>query len=157
MKITFVQVGKTEDECFRQLVGIYERRLERYVSFETRFISNVRNAGRLSEWQLKEKEGAAILDCLQPLDYVVLLDEKGKIVSSQEFAGYIEKKTTQSIRSLVFVAGGAFGFSPAVYERANEKLSLSCMTFTHQMVRLVFTEQLYRAFSIIKHEPYHHG
>ena len=156
MKITLVQVGKTENKCFREIVEIYEKRLERYINFEAKFLSNVKNAGNLSEQRLKEKEGEAILDCLQTSDHVVLLDERGKTFSSSEFAGYVERKAVQGLRSLVFVVGGAFGFSPSVYERADERLSLSAMTFTHQMVRLVFTEQLYRAFSIIKGEPYHH-
>lgn len=156
MKITFLQIGKTEEKCFREAVGIYEARLTHYVPFETKFIPNIKNAKNLSELQLKEKEGEAILACLRQGDHVILLDEQGKTLLSTEFAKYIEKKTVQGLRSLIFVAGGAFGFSQAVYNRADEMLSLSRMTFTHQMVRLVFTEQLYRAFSIIKGEPYHH-
>ena len=156
MKITLLSIGKTDHQALAQLIEEYRKRTNFYLSFEIETVSDIKNTKNLSEREQKIKEGAQLLKALQPSDYVVLLDDKGKHLSSVEFAQFIEKKMHSVPKRMVFVVGGAYGFSEEMYARANEKLSLSKMTFTHQMVRLVFVEQLYRAMTILNNEPYHH-
>ncbi|MDO5522515.1 MAG: 23S rRNA (pseudouridine(1915)-N(3))-methyltransferase RlmH [Bacteroidia bacterium] len=156
MKVVLLSTGKTDADFYAQGIEIYKKRLSFYLPFETEFIPDLKNTKNLSEKEQKNLEGENILNRLQPGDYVVLLDDKGKQYSSVEFARFMEKKMHSVPKRLVFVVGGPYGFSEEVYKRANEKLSLSKMTFTHQMVRLVFVEQLYRAMTILNGEPYHH-
>lgn len=156
MKIILTSVGKTDDRFLAQIIEEYRKRVNFYIPFEVKNVPDVKNTKNLSEKEQRVLEGNAILKTLQAGDYVVLLDDKGKQYSSTEFAQFIEKKMHSTAKRLVFVVGGPYGFSDEIYARANEKLSLSRMTFTHQMVRLVFVEQLYRAFTILRNEPYHH-
>lgn len=156
MKITLLSVGKTDKGSLSTLIKEYEKRINRYTAFETVVVPDIKSSKKLPEKEQKTLEGSNILKALQPTDYVVLLDDKGTQYSSTEFADFIEKKSHSVSKRMVFVIGGPYGFSDEVYSRANEKVSLSRMTFTHQMVRLVFTEQLYRAMTILKGEPYHH-
>ncbi|MCM8542626.1 MAG: 23S rRNA (pseudouridine(1915)-N(3))-methyltransferase RlmH [Lentisphaeraceae bacterium] len=156
MKITLIQVGGTVDNYLKSGVDEYVKRLSHYTKFSTLEISDLKNASKMSREELKKKEGKEILKKLSSDDFVVLLDERGKLYSSEDFSVFIQGKMNQSVRSLVFIIGGAFGFSEDVYNRANSKLSLSKMTFSHRMIRLLFTEQLYRAFTILRNEPYHH-
>ena len=155
MKVTLILVGKTTDKHFDAGINDYADRIKHYLPFEITIIPELKNTKSLSEEQQKEKEGEQILKLLTSSDTVVLLDEHGKEMRSLEYAQWLQKKQATAKR-LVFVIGGPYGFSPAVYSRADEKISLSKMTFSHQMVRLIFTEQLYRACTIIKGEPYHH-
>lgn len=148
-------VGRTTDKHFAIGINDYAERIGHYMPFSITVIPELKNTRNLSEKQQKEREGELILKQIQPSDTVVLLDEHGKELRSVEFAEWIQKKR-QTARRLLFVTGGPYGFSQAVYERANDKISLSRMTFSHQMVRLIFTEQIYRACTIIKGEPYHH-
>ena len=156
MKIKLIVLGKTNAKYL--LVGEkeYEKRLSYYIKFEEIIIPDVKHAGKLSEGELKKKESQLILGKLENGDHVILLDDKGKSHSSIEFAHFLQQKMNSSLKSLVFVVGGAFGFSDEVYQRANSKVSLSKMTFSHQMIRLIFKEQLYRGFSILRGEKYHH-
>jgi len=156
MKITFLTVGKTEDAYLKEGIDKYVKRLKHYTKLIIVEIDELKNTKALTQQQQKAKEAELILKKILPLDHVILLDEKGMELSSIQFAAYFEKKALGSVSNLVFVVGGPYGFDPSVYERANEKLSLSSMTFSHQMIRLFFVEQLYRAFTIIKGEPYHH-
>jgi 23S rRNA (pseudouridine1915-N3)-methyltransferase len=156
MKITFVTVGKTEDAYLKDGIEKYVKRLKHYTKLEMAEIPELKNTKALTEDQQKTKEAELILKKITPLDYVILLDENGIELTSVQFANYINKRSVTSSANLVFVVGGPYGFDESVYQRANDKISLSRMTFSHQMVRLFFTEQLYRAFSIIKGEPYHH-
>mgnify|MGYP003584657173 CR=1 FL=1 len=151
-----LSVGKTDDDFDAQAIDVFKKRLGFYIPFDMEFVPDLKNTKNLSEKEQKNLEGEGILNRIQPGDYVVLLDDKGKQYSSTEFARFMEKKSHSVPKRLVFVVGGPYGFSEAVYARANEKLSLSKMTFTHQMVRLVFVEQLYRAMTILNNEPYHH-
>lgn len=155
MKTELILVGKTNDKHFQVGIDDYCQRIGHYMPFSITVIPELKNTKSLSFQQQKEREGELILAKLQSSDHVVLLDEHGKDFRSVEFARWIEQKNT-SVRRLVFVIGGPYGFSETVYSRANEKISLSKMTFSHQMVRLVFVEQIYRACTIIKGEPYHH-
>ena len=155
MKTVLLQVGKTVNKHFIAGIDDYAERISHYMPFEIVTIPELRNTKNLSEEQQKTTEGDLIIRQIQPSDTVVLLDEHGKELRSVDYARWLEQKQ-QTARRLVFVIGGPYGFSEAVYARANEKLSLSKMTFSHQMVRLIFTEQLYRACTIIKGEPYHH-
>lgn len=155
MKTLLILVGKTVNKHFVAGISDYAERIGHYMPFDIVTIPELRNTKSLNEEQQKTAEGELILKQLQPTDTVVLLDERGAERRSVEMARWLEQKQ-QSARRLVFVIGGPYGFSPAVYARANEQMSLSRMTFSHQMVRLVFTEQLYRACTIIKGEPYHH-
>jgi len=155
MKTVLILVGKTTDRHFQAGIDDYVERIGHYMPFEIVTIPELKNTKKLSEDQQKTAEGELILKQLQPSDTVVLLDEHGHELRSVEFARWLEQKRTTA-RRLVFVVGGPYGFSQAVYGRANEQLSLSKMTFSHQMIRLVFTEQVYRACTIIKGEPYHH-
>ena len=156
MKIELKVVGKTAFDYLKTGVAIYEKRLKRYGDFSITIISDVKNAKNLSQAQIKEKEGVAILKKIDKSPFVILLDDKGKMFTSKDFSSYLENKLMPSGKNIIFIIGGAYGFSDAVYARANAKLSLSKMTFSHQMVRLFFVEQLYRAYSIIGNEPYHH-
>jgi 23S rRNA (pseudouridine1915-N3)-methyltransferase len=135
---------------------VYENRLKHYVRFELDIIPDIKNVKNLSETQQKEKEGELILKKLNPTDVLILLDESGKQFSSVEFSDYLQKKMNAGIKQLVLVIGGPYGFSDDIYTKAQAKISLSKMTFSHQMVRLFIVEQLYRAFTILKNEPYHH-
>lgn len=155
MKIELIQVGKTTDKKFQEIIDDYVGRINHYIQFTVNTIPALKNAKSLSENQQKQAEGELILKMMQPSDTVVLLDEHGKEYRSIELAGWLEKKQ-QMARRLVFVIGGPYGFSEAVYKRADEKLSLSKLTFSHQMIRMIFTEQIYRACTIIKGEAYHH-
>jgi len=155
MKTLLVLVGKTTDKHFQAGISDYVERISHYMPMEILTIPELKNTKNLSEKQQKQLEGEQILKLLQSQDTVVLLDEHGKELRSIEFASWLEQKRN-TVRRLVFVIGGPYGFSPDVYSRANEQLSLSRMTFSHQLIRLVFTEQLYRACTIIKKEPYHH-
>ena len=156
MKISLVVIGKTDAGYLIEAIEDYKSRLKHYIPFEMEVIPDVKNAKNLSEAQQKEKEGEMILKMVQPGDCLVLLDDKGKEYTSMQFSAYIEKKMHTVPKRLVFVVGGPYGFSEAVYGAASEKISLSKMTFSHQMVRLIFVEQIYRAMTILNHEPYHH-
>ena len=156
MKITLLTVGKTDIGWVREGLETYASRISHYVPFALDEIPELKKASALSREQIKEKEGDAILARLKPSDEVVLLDEKGRQYRSVEFAAWLEGKMSRGGKDLVFVVGGAYGFPQKVYDRADGLLSLSKMTFSHQMVRTVFAEQLYRAFTILKGEPYHH-
>ena len=156
MRVTLILVGKTVNRHFVDLVDDYTSRLKHYINFDILTIPELKNTKSLSAEQQKQQEGELILKQLQAGDQVVLLDEHGKELRSVEFSAYMEQKMQTVSKRLVFVIGGPYGFSPDVYERANGKLSLSKMTFSHQMVRLIFVEQLYRAMTIMRGEPYHH-
>ena len=156
MKITLLAIGKTDNKELDKLIGQYTVRIGHYLPFELKIISDVKRSGKTTEESQKLAEGKEILSELAPTDKLILLDERGKSFSSREFASFLEGKMLQSERRLVFVIGGPYGFSPEVYTRANEQLSLSKMTFSHQMVRLFITEQIYRAMTILRGEPYHH-
>ncbi|MDE6012693.1 MAG: 23S rRNA (pseudouridine(1915)-N(3))-methyltransferase RlmH [Prevotella sp.] len=155
MKTELLLVGKTADKHFDAGIQDYTQRIGHYMPFAITVIPELKNTKNLSEEQQKQAEGELILRQIQPSDTVVLLDEHGQEMRSLEFARWLEQKRNTP-RRLLFVIGGPYGFSPAVYKRANEQVSLSKMTFSHQMIRLVFTEQIYRACTIIKGEPYHH-
>ena len=156
MKITLLTVGKTDKDWVRQGMDIYVSRMKHYFPFSVVEIPELKNVSSLSEDQIKTKEGELILRNLKSSDDVILLDEHGKEYTSVQLAGILQGKINYECKDIVFVIGGAYGFSDAVYARANSKISLSKMTFSHQMVRTIFTEQLYRAFTIMKGEPYHH-
>lgn len=156
MKITLLTMGKTDVSWVRQGLDVYISRIGHYISFALNEIPQLKNVSSLSRSQIKEKEADLILSAIKPSDDVVLLDERGKMMRSQEFASWLSDKMARSGKDIVFVIGGAYGFSERVYSRSDGKISLSPMTFSHQMVRTVFAEQLYRAFTIIKGEPYHH-
>lgn len=156
MKITLLTVGKTDRDWVRQGLDIYVSRLKHYIPFSMVEIPELKNVSALSKDQIKAKEGELILKNIRPTDDLILLDEHGKEYTSVELARVIQEKISYTGKDMVFVIGGAYGFSPEVYSRANSKISLSRMTFSHQMVRAIFAEQLYRAFTIMKGEPYHH-
>ncbi len=156
MKIVLIAIGKTDASYFAEALKEYTGRLVHYLPFETCWIPDIRNVKNMNESQQKEKEGELILKMLQPGDYPVLLDDKGKEFTSMQFAAYIEKKMHTVAKRLVFIIGGPYGFSEKVYSAAREKISLSKMTFSHQMIRVIFAEQLYRAMTILNNEPYHH-
>ena len=156
MKITLLTVGKTDVRWVKEGLDLYVSRLSHYIPFTLTEIPELKNVSSLSKEQIKDKEGESILKTLKPTDEVILLDERGKELRSMEFAGMIGARLNRGGRDMVFIIGGAYGFNDAVYRRADSMLSLSKMTFSHQMVRTIFAEQLYRAFTIIKGEPYHH-
>lgn len=156
MKIKLLAIGKTDDKSLQTLIGTYEQRLKHYVKFELFVIPDIKNSKNLSQDQQKEKEGELILKEIQATDQLILLDEKGKEFRSIEFSSFLQKKMNSGIKQLVFVIGGPYGFSEKVYQKANGKVSFSRMTFSHQMIRLFVVEQIYRAFTILKNEPYHH-
>ncbi len=155
MKITLLVVGKTTDARLVSLIDDYLQRLTHYVPFEMAVIPELRNAKSLSESQQKEREGQEILRYATPAVEMILLDEHGREMRSVDYAQWLQKKMSAG-RDLLFVVGGPYGFSPAVYDRADGKISISQMTFSHQMIRLLFVEQIYRAMTILRGEPYHH-
>ena len=156
MKITLLTVGKTDIKWVKEGLEMYVSRLKHYINFELTEIPELKNVSALSKEQIKLKEGELILKHLKPADFLVLMDEKGKEFRSIQFASMLEEKLNRGGRDMVFVIGGAYGFSEAVFSRADDKISLSKMTFSHQLVRTIFAEQLYRAFTILNNEPYHH-
>ncbi len=156
MKIKLLAIGKTDNNNLQQLIDVYQNRLKHYIKFDLEVIPDIKNSKNLSENQQKEKEGDLILKKIASTDALILLDEKGKEFRSKEFSQFLQKKMNSGIKQLVFVIGGPYGFSNAVYKKAQGKVSLSKMTFSHQMVRLFIVEQIYRGFTIIKNEPYHH-
>ena len=156
MKITLLTVGRTDVKWVREGLELYVSRLVHYIPFTLQEIPELKGVSSFSQAQIKSREGGLILKAVMPSDEVILLDEHGKEFRSVDFARRIEEKISKGSRDLVFVIGGAYGFSDEVYARADGKISLSQMTFSHQMVRTIFVEQLYRAFTIIKGEPYHH-
>src|SRR5690554_3521085 len=156
MNIKLLAIGKTDDKNLQTPIEQYQKRLSFYVKFDLEVIPNIKNAKSFSEAQQKEKEGELILSKITPTDQLILLDENGKRFSSVGFSDYLQKKMNSGVKTLVFVIGGPYGFSDAVYHKANGKVSLSEMTFSHQMVRLFVVEQIYRAFTILRNEPYHH-
>ena len=156
MNIELVVVGKTDMKEVEALVTMYTKRINHYVRFAITTIADVRNTKKLSESEQKRLEGEAILRLVAESDHLMLLDEHGMELRSLEFADLLQRRMSAGTKRLVFVIGGPYGFADAVYQRANSKLSLSRMTFSHQIVRALFTEQLYRAFTILRNEPYHH-
>ena len=156
MNIKLLAVGKTDNPALQQLIDMYEKRLSYYINFELQLLPDIKNSKSLSEEQQKAKEGELILGNVVSSHHLILLDECGKEFTSVAFADELQKKMNAGIKQLTFVIGGPYGFSKEVYDRANGKLSLSKLTFSHQMIRLFFVEQLYRAFTILRNEPYHH-
>lgn len=156
MKIELAVIGKTSIGYLKQGIDEYIKCLKHYVPFEIKYIDDIKNTKNISEDQQKQTEGAKILSLLDKSDFVVLLDEHGKEYTSMQYSSYIQKRMLSGVKKVVFVIGGPYGFSQEVYDRANDKISFSKMTFNHEMIRLIFTEQLYRAYTIINHEPYHH-
>jgi len=155
MKIECWFIGKTNTSYFQEGVQVYEKRLKRYLPIQVDIVPDIKQAGKLSANQLKEEEGERILSRLKPNDYLVLLDEKGGHFGSVAFAKHLQKRLNQHHNRLIFLVGGAYGFSQKIYDRSNEKLSLSQMTFSHQMIRVFLLEQIYRAMTILRNEPYH--
>lgn len=156
MRMTLLVVGRTSTGYLKTGIDEYVNRLCHYVQFDIQHLPDAKNTRSQSEAQQKVTEGKQILSVLDASDFVVLLDEHGKEYTSTDFANYLQKRMLSGMKRVVFVVGGPYGFSQDVYNRANDKLSLSQMTFPHEMIRLIFTEQLYRAFTILNHEPYHH-
>lgn len=156
MKITIIAIGKTGAKYLQDGIEIYTKRISYYVPFEFKVLPDIKTTKSLTIDKQKELEGKQYLSFIQPGDVVVLLDEKGKEMTSREFSVYLDKKMVTVAKNLIFVIGGPYGFSQEMYNRANEKLSLSKMTFSHEMIRLFFVEQIYRAMTILKGEPYHH-
>ena len=156
MHIKLVAIGKTDNKALQSLLDDYTKRLSFYIKFDLEIIPDIKNVKNLSESQQKEKEGELILAKLTPTDQLILLDENGTTFSSVDFSEYLQKKMNSGPKTLVFVIGGPYGFSEEIYQKAQGKISLSLMTFSHQMVRLFFIEQLYRGYTILRNEPYHH-
>ena len=156
MNIKLIAIGKTDNKSLQILIDEYTKRLSFYVKFELDIIPDIKNVKNLSEAQQKEKEGELILSKINITDHLILLDENGKTYSSLGFSDYLQKRMNAGIKTLVFAIGGPYGFSESVYQKAQGKISLSAMTFSHQMVRLFVIEQIYRGFTILKNEPYHH-
>jgi 23S rRNA (pseudouridine1915-N3)-methyltransferase len=156
MNIKLLAIGKTDNKALQSLIDDYTKRLSFYIKFDLEIIPDIKNVKNLSESQQKEKEGELILAKLTTTDQLILLDEKGTTFSSVGFSDYLQKKMNSGAKTLVFVIGGPYGFSDEIYQKAQGKISLSLMTFSHQMVRLFFIEQLYRGFTILRNEPYHH-
>lgn len=156
MNIKLIAIGKTDNKSLISLIEDYTKRLGFYIKFDLEIIPDLKNVKHLSEAQQKEKEGELILSKTQNSDVLILLDENGKQMDSVEFSSYLQKHMNSGIKTLIFVIGGPYGFSDMLYARANGKIGLSKMTFSHQMVRLFFIEQLYRGFTILRNEPYHH-
>jgi 23S rRNA (pseudouridine1915-N3)-methyltransferase len=156
MQIKLIAIGKTDQKELQSLIDAYAKRLSFYIKFDLEIIPDLKNVKNLSEMQQKEKEGELILAKISSTDHLILLDENGKNFSSVGFSEFLQKKMNAGIKTLVFVIGGPYGFSETVYAKAQGKISLSAMTFSHQMVRLFFIEQVYRGFTILKNEPYHH-
>ncbi len=156
MKIKLLVIGKTDDKNLQNLIKTYELRLKHYIKFEIDIINDIKNSKNLSQKEQKEKEGELILKKIAPSDQLLLLDEKGHEFRSIEFSRFLQKKMNMGIKQLVLVIGGPYGFSDKVYQKAMGKISLSKMTFSHQMIRLFMIEQIYRSMTILKNEPYHH-
>ena len=156
MNIKLLCIGKTDDANLKALIAAYSKRLNRYVSFSIEIIPDIKQAKSLTVALQKEKEGQVLLQKLNTTDHLILLDERGTVMPSMQFAQWLQKKMNSGLKTLVFVIGGPYGFSDAVYARAQQKVSLSAMTFSHQMVRLFAVEQLYRGYAILKGDPYHH-
>tara|TARA_B100000949_G_scaffold148991_1_gene130909 strand:- start:750 stop:1223 length:474 start_codon:yes stop_codon:yes gene_type:complete len=156
MTIKLLAVGKTDNKDLQKLIDQYVKRLKHYCKFKIEIIRDIKKSKKMDENLQKQKEGELILAKTQASDILVLLDENGKNFSSVGFSTWLQKQMNTGMKQLIFVIGGPYGFSDEVYQRANQKISLSKMTFSHQMVRLFFTEQIYRAFTILKNEPYHH-
>ncbi|ULC60683.1 23S rRNA (pseudouridine(1915)-N(3))-methyltransferase RlmH [Flaviramulus sp. BrNp1-15] len=156
MTIKLIAIGKTDNKQLISLIDDYKKRLSYYIKFNLEIIPDIKNSKNLSEVQQKQKEGELILNKINNTDVLILLDENGKQLDSVGFSSYLQKHMNSGIKQLVFVIGGPYGFSEEVYKKANGKISLSKMTFSHQMIRLFFIEQLYRGFTILKNEPYHH-
>ena len=156
MNIKLLAIGKTDNKALQTLIDDYTKRLSFYIKFDLEIIPDIKNVKNLSESQQKEKEGELILSKLTPTDQLILLDENGIGFSSISFSAYLQKRMNSGTKTLVFVIGGSYGFSDEVYQKTQGKISLSLMTFSHQMVRLFFIEQLYRGFTILRNEPYHH-
>ncbi|TXD81322.1 23S rRNA (pseudouridine(1915)-N(3))-methyltransferase RlmH [Subsaximicrobium wynnwilliamsii] len=156
MTIKLLAIGKTDNKDLQKLIADYQKRLGFYIKFDFEIIPDLKKAKNLSEAQQKQKEGELILGKLNPTDILILLDENGKQIDSVAFSNYLQKHMNSGIKQLVFVIGGPYGFSEDIYLKANGKLSLSKMTFSHQMIRLFVIEQLYRGFTILRNEPYHH-
>lgn len=156
MKIKLIAIGKTDNKNLNELIETYKSRLKHYIKFDLEIIPDIKNVKNLSEKQQKEKEGALILGKINATDHLILLDEKGKDFRSIEFSQYLQKKMNSGIKQLVFVIGGPYGFSEEMYKKSIGKVSFSKMTFSHQMIRLFVVEQLYRGYTILKNEPYHH-
>ena len=156
MKIILLAIGKTNAKYLQEGIEQYIKRLSHYIPFEFKILPDVKTTKGLTQEKQKEMEGQMFLNCIQSGDVVVLLDEKGKEMTSREFSVYLDKKMVTVAKNLIFVIGGPYGFSQEMYNRANEKLSLSKMTFSHEMIRMFFIEQIYRAMTILKGEPYHH-
>lgn len=155
MNILLLLVGKTEEKYLLDGISIFEKRLKYYINYQTIVLPALKNSKNFSPDDFKSKEGEELLKYFPKAEYIVLLDENGKTFKSKAFAGFLQKQMNSGIKNLMFVVGGAYGFSEKVYAEADMKLSLSDMTFSHQMIRLFFTEQIYRAFTILKNEPYH--
>lgn len=155
MKIDLLVIGKTSFSYLAEGIEIYQKRLKHYIPFTLTILPDIKNARKMNSTELKRKEGELILKKLGPTDQLYLLDERGKSYDSIKFSQFLERQMHSSHKRIVFVIGGAFGFSDAVYQRANGKISLSAMTFSHQMIRLFFVEQIYRAMTIMRGEPYH--
>jgi 23S rRNA (pseudouridine1915-N3)-methyltransferase len=156
MTIKLLTIGKTDNKQLASIIEDYMKRLGHYIKFNLEIIPDLKNTKNLSEEQQKEKEGTLIINKINTADVLILLDEQGKALNSIDFSSYLQKHMNSGIKQLVFVIGGPYGFSKDVYNKANGKLSLSKMTFSHQMIRLFFIEQLYRGFTILRNEPYHH-
>ena len=156
MQIKLIAIGKTDNKQLIQLIEDYQKRLKFYIKFDLEIIPDIKNVKHLSESQQKQKEGELILNKINSTDTLILLDENGKQLDSIGFSGFLQKYMNSGIKQLVFAIGGPYGFSQEVYAKSKGKLSLSKMTFSHQMVRLFFIEQLYRGFTILRNEPYHH-
>ena len=157
MKIKLIAIGKTDSKDLQPLIEEYSKRLSFYVSFNFEIIPDIKNAKNLSKKQQKIAEGNELLKRIEKSDTIIILDEKGKTFSSVEFSVFLQKKMNSGLKNLIFIIGGPYGFSEEIYQRANAKISLSTMTFSHRMVRLFFIEQLYRGFTILRNEPYHHS
>ena len=156
MQIKLLAIGKTDHQQLQMLIDDYQKRLGFYIKFEFEILPDLKKVKNLSEEQQKQKEGELILAKITATDFLILLDENGKQYDSVAFSEHLQKHMNSGIKQLVFVIGGPYGFSSEVYQKANGKISLSKMTFSHQMIRLFMIEQLYRAFTILKNEPYHH-
>jgi len=156
MKITILAIGKTDDSCIEKLTEKYLNRLKSYILIDFVIIPDLKNTKNISLEEQKNKEGKLLLKKITKADYIVLLDEKGKEFTSKQLASYLQKRMNTGIKNLVFIIGGPYGFSPEIYQRADQKIALSKMTFSHQLIRLIFAEQIYRAFSILNNHPYHH-
>ncbi|HEY0608545.1 MAG TPA: 23S rRNA (pseudouridine(1915)-N(3))-methyltransferase RlmH [Chitinophaga sp.] len=156
MKIQLWSIGKDNDPYIRDGIAVFQKRLQHYVDFELRLIPTVKQAASLSIPELKKQEARIITDMLQPQDFLVALDEHGKMMTTLQLADFLQQRTNAGTRQLVLLIGGAFGIDPSILQRAQWKLSLSSLTFPHQLVRLIMTEQLYRAYSVLHNEKYHH-